>query len=72
MQRIENRMVNDSVWERLESSEKLNGKGYYNPNTGIFVPEEDAFDYMIESLKEDLDKADSAMEHFYANWVKED
>ena len=68
---VENRMVNDSVWENLEKK-KLYGPGYYNPRTGVFVSEEKALDYMIDILKSDPDRADDVMEYFYENWVKED
>lgn len=72
MQQIENRMVNNSVWENLETSKKLNGAGYQNPRTGVFVPEEDALDYMIDILKSDSDRADDVMEYFYGDWDKEE
>lgn len=65
MLQIENRMVNDSVWERLEK--KLSRPGYYNPCMDVFVAKEDALEYMIEILKADPDRADDVMEYFYAN-----
>ena len=67
---VENRMLVDSEYENIEK--KLNGAGYYNPRTGVFVPETDALNYMIEILRIDLDTADEIMEHFYKNWIKED
>lgn len=70
MERLENRMVIDSVWGNLEKK-KSYGPGYYNPRTGVFVPEEKALDYMIDILKGDPDRADDVMEHFYENWIKE-
>ena len=66
---IENRMVNDSVWENLEK--KTYGPGYLNPRTGVFVLEEKALDYMIDILKSDPSRADDVMECFYENWIKE-
>ena len=51
MRDIENRMVVDSEWRRIgpaEEDEKLNGPGYEEIGTGIFVPEEDAFNYALE------------------------
>lgn len=78
METIENRTVNDSVWESLERmpinvKEKLNSKGYKEMGTGIFVAEEDAYAYALErvSLDEDLQK--EFTEWFYSgNWIKED
>lgn len=55
MCRIENRMVIDSEWEwnRLEEAEeKLNGSGYKEIGTDLFVPEEDAFNYALEQCLE--------------------
>lgn len=70
MQTVENRIANNSVWVNLEK--KLNGSGYYNPRTGVFVAEQDAFEYMIEIIRGDPDRADDVMEYFYQNWIKED
>lgn len=55
MQQIENRMVNDSVWENLEkeSEKKLKGPGYEEIGTGIFVSDEDAYDYALERIFSD-------------------
>lgn len=71
MPQIENRMANDFVWENLERR-KLNGAGYLNPRTGVFVSEENALEYMVEILKNDPDKAEDMMEYFYRNWEKEE
>lgn len=70
---IENRMVVDRLWENIEKGvrENLNGPGYSNPITGVFVPEDSVLDYMIEILKGDPDRADDVMEYFYQNWIKE-
>lgn len=77
---LENRMVVDREWEQntpLEVSEKLRGAGYTELGTGIFVPEEDAYEYAMEriSLDEDLKQEFKVifMEWFYSgNWVKEE
>lgn len=47
---IENRMVVDSEWPEhpKEAPEKLNGPGYREMFTGVFVTEEDAFDYAMD------------------------
>lgn len=70
MNAIENRMANNSLWENVEK--KLNGAGYYNPRSCVFVSKEDAFEYMLEILKGDLNRAEDIMEYFYENWIKED
>lgn len=61
----------------MEIEEKLNGVGYTEMGTRIFVPEEDAYDYAMEriSLDEDLQKEfkETVVEWFYSgNWIKED
>lgn len=70
---IENRMVVDRLWENIEKGvrEKLDGPGYFNSRTDVFVPEDSALDYMIEILKGDPDRAEDVMEYFYRNWIKE-
>lgn len=82
MERVENRVVRDSVWENLEKpcevKEKLNGPGYLEIGTGNFVPEENAFDYALERCLHgtEYDKREfkeMLVEWFYSgNWVKED
>ena len=81
MERIENRMARDSVWNNLEkpceATEKLNGAGYLEIGTGNFVPEEDAFDYALErclhGTEEDKQEfKEMLVEWFYSNWIKED
>lgn len=77
---LENHMVVDREWEQntpLEVSEKLRGVGYTELGTGIFVPEDDAYEYAMEriSLDEDLKQEFKVifMEWFYSgNWVKEE
>lgn len=87
MEKIENRMVVDSEWENHYSEnvkEKLDGSGYTEIGTGIFIAEEDAFNYAIEQCVKcvsrgfrDIDWTDEfkemIVEWFYSgNWVKED
>lgn len=35
--------------------EKLNGAGYTDLHSGIFVPEEDAYAYAVEKISQDED-----------------
>lgn len=82
MERIENRMVRNSVWENLEKpceiKEKLNGAGYVEIGTGNFVSEEDAFDYALERClhgteEDQREFKEMLVEWFYSgNWVYED
>lgn len=72
----ENRMVVDSEWEWNESTkikEKMNDPGYKEINTGIFVPEEDAFEYAMERVSQDENLKREFLDWFYSdNWIKED
>lgn len=90
MERIENSMVVDSFWknqedkEDLEIKRKLNGPGWTEFKTGIFVPEEDAFNYALERCLEVVPNfvhrmkwtpefKEMLVEWFYSgNWVKEE
>lgn len=77
MQQIENRMVIDSLWVNLkkphEVKEKLNGPGREGIGTGIFVPEEDAYEYALERISQDEDLKREFVEWFYSgNWVKKE
>lgn len=83
MERIENRMVVDSVWvhfeKTCESIKKLNEPGYLETKTGNFVLEEDAFDYALEiclhGTEEDKQEFEKMLvEWFYSggNWKKEE
>lgn len=76
---IENRMVVDSEWWFLEHpvlddyKKKLCGPGREEIGTGIFVPEEDAFDYAMKRVCQDEDSKQEFVEWFYSgNWIKED
>lgn len=79
MERVENKMVLDSLWENIEKSvsetnEKLNGSGWEEKDTGIFVPEEDAFDYAMERISQDEDLKQELKEmvldwFFSSNWI---
>ena len=82
-QTLENRMVIDSEWTRTDPvknsesvkiSESLNGPGYKETRTGIFVPEEDAYDYATERISQDEDLKQEFVEWFYSggSWIKED
>ena len=68
-------MVVDSEWrwnESTEIKEKLNDSGYKEINTGIFVPEEGAFDYAMERVSQDEDLKREFVDWFYSgNWIKE-
>ncbi len=73
-EQIENRMVVDSEWswnEPPEAQEKLNRAGYKEIGTGIFVPEEDVFDYTLERISQDEGEREEFVEWFYSNWIKE-
>lgn len=55
----------------------LDGPGFEEIGTGIFVPEEDAYQYAMERISqdEDLQKEfkETVVEWFYSgNWIKED
>lgn len=74
---IENRMVIDSEWEINKSlneiKEKLMGPGYRESATGVFVPEEDAYDFAIQAINQNEDLKKELVYWFYFNdWVKED
>ncbi len=78
---LENHMVMDSAWSFLEISpeveEKLNGPGYEEIRTGVFVSEEDAYEYALERVSQDEDLKqefrEMVVEWFYSvNWIKED
>ena len=76
MNELENRMVVDSEWARIDPQEvgiKLRGPGYEEIGTGIFVAEEDSFDYAMERICLDDDLKQEFVEWFYSgNWIKED
>lgn len=56
-----------------EISEKLNGTGYEEIGTGVFVSDEDAFDYALERISQDDDLKQEFVEWFYSgNWIKEE
>ena len=67
----------------MEIKEKLYGTGYKEMGTGVFVPEEDAFDYAIErcalvpfmmkGIEWTEDFKQMLVEWFYSgNWIWED
>lgn len=56
-----------------EVEQKLNGSGYSEIGTGIFVPDKDAYDYAMERIPQDEDLKQEFVEWFYSgNWVKEE
>ncbi len=78
-EQIENKMVVNHLWESLENSvpdeitEKLNRAGYEEIGTGIFVLEEDAYEYALERISQDEELKQELVEWFYSgNWVKEE
>ncbi len=55
------------------SEQDLNGSGYSEIGTGIFVREEDACKYAIERISQNEDLKQEFVEWFYSgNWVRED
>ncbi|MCM1200230.1 MAG: hypothetical protein NC548_31355 [Lachnospiraceae bacterium] len=53
--------------------EKLNSAGYKEIGTGIFVSEEDAYQYALERISSDKDLQKEFVEWFYSgNWIEED
>lgn len=75
-ERIENRMVIDSEWERtdpVDVEQKSNASGYSEIGTGIFIPEEAAYEYALERISLDEELKQELVDWFYSgNWVKED
>lgn len=72
---IENRMVVDSQWPEAPSEikEKLNSAGYKEMSTGIFVTEEDAYQYALERISQNEELKQELVEWFCSgNWIKED
>lgn len=75
MEQVENRMVVEWQWPDAPQkvSEKLNGPGCAEIGSGIFVPEEDAYEYALERVSQDEDLKQEFVEWFYSgNWIKED
>lgn len=48
MERIENRMLREAPFEREVSEKRLDGAGWVNIKTDVFVRDEDAFNYAID------------------------
>lgn len=73
---LENRMVVDWQWPDApaEGKEKLNGAGYKEIGTEIFVPEEDAYDYALERISHgtDAEKREFVEWFYLGNWIRED
>ncbi len=87
VERVENKMVVDSLWNGKtseEAEEKVNGAGYRQMGTEIFVPAEDAFDYAIcqcvemppegfLKIKWTEEFKENLVEWFYSdNWIWEE
>ncbi|MCI9135440.1 MAG: hypothetical protein HFI31_14845 [Lachnospiraceae bacterium] len=53
--------------------EELQGPGYEEIGTGLFVPEKDAYSYALEVLSYYEKERKEFVEWFYSgNWIKED
>lgn len=54
--------------------EKLNGPGWVENDTSVFVPEEDAFGYALERVSQGTAQEQwEFVEWFYSgNWIKEE
>jgi len=77
MEIIENRMVVYPEQEPdipAEAGGNLNGPGYREMGTGIFVPEEDAFAYALERVSYGIEeeKQEFVSWYFSGGWIKED
>lgn len=77
MEQIENRMVVNFLWSNLEKEyevkEELNGPGYEEIGTGIFIAEEDVYQYALKRLSQDEGLKQEFVEWFYSgNWVKKE
>lgn len=87
MDQIENGMVvypEPDPYILPEIAGRLNGAGYKQLGTGVFIPEEDAFEYALEQCVEMVSDSlfnigwtqefkEMLVEWFYSgNWVKED
>lgn len=56
-----------------ESGKGLNGPGYLEIGTDIFVREEDAYNYAVERLSLDEDLQKEFVEWFYSeDWIEEE
>ncbi len=72
---IENKMVVDAAWDwntSKDACEETKGSGYLEPFSGIFVAEEDAWDYAMKTISLDENLKQEFVEWFYSNWSKED
>lgn len=75
-ERIENPAVVDSLWRGREGyqdkaiEEKLNGPGWEDMDTGVFIPAEDGYKYALEKIGQDDDlKAEFVEWYFSVNFV---
>ncbi len=73
--RIENPMAVDSLWNDRESGQKaiedkLNGPGWEDMDTGIFIPAEDGYKYALERVAQDDGLKKEFVEWFFSgNYV---
>lgn len=52
---------------------KLRGPGWKSIDTGIFIPEEDAYSYALERLSQDEEEKQEFVDWFYSgNYIRED
>lgn len=76
MKQIENRMViyPDQEFDLpMDVKERLNGPGYQEIGSGVFVLEDDAYQYALERISSDEDLKWEFVEWFYSgNWVEEE
>lgn len=57
----------------VEINEKLNGSGYTEMGTWVFVPEEDAYSYALERVSNGTaEEKKEFVDWFYSNWIKEE
>ena len=69
----EGRFCEECLEEMEIESQKLREPGYLEMGTGLFVPEEEAFDYAMKKIPLDEDLKQELVEWFYSgNWKKED
>lgn len=77
MVELENSMVVvqwDAFAPRFSKMEHNHGRaGYSEIGTGVFVPEEEAFEYAMERISLDQALKQELVEWFYSgNWIKEE
>lgn len=72
-QRMNARIYHDYGEKKIEEDRSLDGPGYSEIDTDIFVREEDSFSYALERISQDEELKKEFVEWFYSeNWIKED